>query len=315
MGEKTKKKLLISFSGGETSAFMTQWLWNHMQDEYDMVVVFANTGQENEETLLFVEHFSSHYKIPIVWVEAVVRVSLWGKIVEMCGNVFMTYKWKGGRLGTRHRVVNFNTADRDGKVFESVIQKYGIPNQAMPQCTRELKQRPISSYGKEYFKGKNYYTAIGIRSDEIDRQNAKATKRRIIYPLITLLPTKKPVINLFWSGQPFRLNLKGYEGNCMACWKKGLHKLYRIAKDTPYKFNWPAEMEFKYSHYTPKERELLMEARNEKPKYPIVFFRGNRSALDILKEAKEWDGEILDDSEVYDLHNESCEVFSECGDT
>ena len=46
-----KQKLLVSFSGGETSAFMAQWLWKHKQDEYDMIFVFANTGQENEETL------------------------------------------------------------------------------------------------------------------------------------------------------------------------------------------------------------------------------------------------------------------------
>ena len=49
------KRLLVSFSGGETSAFMAQWLWRHKRDQYDMVFVFANTGQENEETLDFVQ--------------------------------------------------------------------------------------------------------------------------------------------------------------------------------------------------------------------------------------------------------------------
>lgn len=218
----SKKNLLISFSGGETSAFMTRWLLENKQDEYDMVVVFANTGQENEETLQFVEKFSIHYKIPVVWVEAVVRVKFMDKVCEMCSDIFMTYKWFGARLGTKHRVTNYNNADRDGKVFERVIQKYGIPNMAMPQCTRELKQRPITSFGIEYFKGSKFYTAIGIRNDEVDRKNANASKRRLIYPLIEMQPTTKPVINLFWSLQPFRLDLKGYQGNCRHAGKRDL---------------------------------------------------------------------------------------------
>ena len=49
------KKLSISFSGGKTSAYMTKWLMDNKKQDYDEIVVtFANTGQENEETLEFV---------------------------------------------------------------------------------------------------------------------------------------------------------------------------------------------------------------------------------------------------------------------
>jgi len=49
-----KKNLLISFSGGKTSAYMTHYILNNLMDQYNPVVVFANTGREHEETLEFV---------------------------------------------------------------------------------------------------------------------------------------------------------------------------------------------------------------------------------------------------------------------
>ena len=51
-----------------------------------------------------------------------------------------------------------------------------------------------------------------------------------------------------------------------------------------------------------------------------TFFRGNRSALDIIESAKVWNGNVYDDSKNYNYQidmfeeNESCEVFSNCGD-
>lgn len=91
---KNKPKLLVSFSGGETSAFMAQWLWKHHRDDYDMIFVFANTGQENEETLEFVQKCADHFGFPVVWVEAVVH--------------------HGKRKASTHRIVDFETASRDG---------------------------------------------------------------------------------------------------------------------------------------------------------------------------------------------------------
>ena len=111
------ENLLVSFSGGETSAFMAQWLNRHYK-EYGykrIVFVFANTGLENEETLEFVKACDEYFGLNIHWLEA--------KVVFEKG------------VGTGYNEVDFESANRDGKPFEDMIKKYGIPNQANLHCT------------------------------------------------------------------------------------------------------------------------------------------------------------------------------------
>lgn len=292
-----KQKLLVSFSGGETSAFMAQWLWKHKQDEYEMIFVFANTGQENEETLRFVNHVSKHFEFPVMWVEAKV--------------------FHNERKATGFKIVDFISASREGEPFEEIITKYGIPNQAMPHCTRELKLSPIKAYAKS-IGWEDYYTAIGIRVDEIDRMNAKAKENRLIYPLISMLQQTKPMINFFWKNMPFRLDLKGYQGNCITCWKKSDGKLYTIAKENEKQFVFFGKMEARYGNYIPESRVKLIEGRGEELTKNITFFRKNRSAIDIVRESRSYNGTIVNDSEIFpqeDLFSsESCDVYSACGD-
>lgn len=287
-----KDNLLISFSGGETSAYMTWWIWNNWKDKYNMIVVFANTGEENEETLEFVNKFSIHFNIPIVWVEALVH--------------------HGKRKGSTFRQVSFETASRNGEPFRDVVSKYGLPNQSFPHCTRELKAGPIQSYPKS-IGWKTWYTAIGIRNDEVDRMSAKRSVHRLVYPLITDRPMTKLSINFWWSQQPFRLMLRGYQGNCKACWKKSDPKLYLIARETPSAFSVQISLEEDFGRFIPDGRLKKMKERGEKPVYPVVSYRKNRSVHDIYKEAEQFTGGVVNDSEIYDLHNGSCEVFTDCG--
>lgn len=297
------KNLLVSFSGGETSAFMAQWLNNHYEEfGYENIVfVFANTGQENEETLEFVERCDKYFKLNVQWIEA---------------DVIHEYK-----KGTRYYITDFDNASRNGEPFENVISKYGIPNQANPQCTRELKGAPIAAFGKDWFDGDKYHTAIGIRKDEADRINAKAKELGFLYPLISskMIPSTKPMINFYWRSMPFRLELKGYQGNCKTCWKKSDKKLYQIAKENPNAFDFMKRMEQKYGNFFPTQRiEKWIAEGKELPK-DITFFRNNRSANQILEEAKYWNGKIKNDADIYSyqldlLDGDSCEVFSSCGD-
>jgi hypothetical protein len=295
------KNLLVSFSGGETSAYMSQWLKRHYKElGYENIVfVFANTGLENQETLEFVDRCDKHFGLNVHWVEA--------KVIFQAG------------VGTTYTITNFENANRNGYVFEQFIKKYGIPNQASPQCSRELKQRPIHACCKDYFEGQKYDTAIGIRKDEFDRMNADRKKLRLIYPLIDakMLPATKPMVNFFWKQMPFRLNLKGYQGNCATCWKKSDKKLWQIAKESPEKFDFMARMEQEYGNYFPPQRIERYNKEGKPIPQNIKFFRGERSVEDILRESKNFNGIVKNDAENYAIQqelfeDESCDIYTKC---
>jgi len=273
-------KLLISFSGGESSAFMTKWLLENKSDQYEMKVVFANTGEENEKTLEFIDKCDRLFGFDLTWVECVTNPE--------------------NRKGVTANVVNFKTASRNGEPFDVMIAKHGIPNQEVPHCTRELKTRTIEAYLKS-IGWKNYYRAIGIRIDELDRINPNWKKERIIYPLISkdFCPMTKPSINRFWRGQSFRLELKGYEDNCKVCWKKTLRKLLTIAKHNPERFDNFKIWEGKYENYIPITRR-----NNENIKLPIRFFRDNLSVDNILEMAKQPFEEYPDERIMYNEFSE-----------
>lgn len=256
-----KKKLCLSFSMGESSAFMTEWCLQHLKDEYEMVVVLANTGEEDEKSLEFADKCDKHFKWNMVWVEA--------KVNHIHNK------------GTECTVVTYETASRKGQPFEAIISKYGIPNQPFPHCNRELKLAPINWYLKHFLEwGNDYYTAIGIRSDEPLRLNwDKAKERKLIYPLATHVRMTKPKINLFWNNQLFRLEIKSYEGNCKTCWKKSKRKLMTISKENPEKFDFFRKMEDEYGYFIPESRDGNVEL-------PIRFFRKNESVEDIFEDAK-----------------------------
>lgn len=293
-----KRRLLLSFSGGETSGFMTQWCLANMSDRYEMRVVFANTGYENEETLIFVDECSRHFGFDCEWVEARTNP-----------------KHGKGVFGQR---VNFQTASRNAEPFRDMVAKHGIPNKNFPHCSRELKNRAIRNYIK-HTGWSDYYTAIGIREDEFDRISESRKADKLIYPLIVGCPMRKQGINAYWHKMPFRLRLKGYQGNCKVCWKKSLRKLLTIAKENPEAFIPFQEMEAEFENYSP-------ETRISKPNFPIRFFRGNLSVSQILEMSKGEFEPAVDDAIAVPIYKqtllfgnemdvsfgctESCEVFS-----
>lgn len=283
-----KKDLISSFSGGETSAYMSFIL---SQDQrYNCHHIFANTGEEDERTLDFVNAIDKLYGLNVIWLEAVVH--------------------HGERVGTTHKIVTYETASRNGEPFKEVIKKYGIPNKAYPHCTRELKLAPIKSWMKEMGLS-NALSAVGIRADEMDRISSQAEKNKIIYPLIKAGITKKD-IKKWWSTSPVKLGLDEHEGNCKWCWKKSPRKLITLAIDRPEIFNFPRTMEKKHG---------LSGHNIDGTKR--VFFRGNKSTKDIFEMAekaisdptfKKFTEPDYTAQHELDLENgcgESCEVYAD----
>ena len=251
-----KENLLISFSGGRTSAYMTKLLLDNCQDKYNMIVVFANTGKERQETLEFINRCDIEFGFNTVWIESITNMQF-GK-------------------GQSFRIVDFKTASRNGEPFEDVIKKHGIPNQSFPHCTRELKVTPINKYVKS-MGWSNYQTAIGIRIDELKRVK---NKKGYIYPLVKMFPSNKLTVNKWWANQSFNLKLKGYEGNCDMCWKKSKRKLLTLILEKPDMINWWNEMELKYGNYIPESQVNGRIA-------PITFFRNNESGIEFIEDSKE----------------------------
>ena len=266
-----KDKLLVcTFSGGRTSAFMGLLLKDLPKyKDYEKVFIFANTGKELPQTLDFINKCDKEWNLNIVWLEA---------------NV--VYE-KG--VATNYKIVNYETASRDGKPFEDMLKKYPLPNNMASNCTRELKQRPIDKYVKS-LGYKEVYTAMGIRFDERHRESNSAAKQNIVYPLIYDLKVDNKFIRDWWDRQTFDLELKDYEGNCDLCFKKSLKKRLTIIKENPEVADWWLKMEQDYSS------EAI----------PRFDLRTNKSIKQLIEMAKQPFKQAKD---LHELDKEQCDLF------
>ena len=275
----TKPLLNASFSGGRTSAFMVKKLLDEWRDRYEIIVTFANTSMEDPRTLDFVHACDVHFGFKTVWLEAVVH--------------------PGEKRACTHRVVTYETAARDGSVFEAVIAKYGIPNVSFQPCNREMKLNTMKSYRASIGAGPGTPTAIGIRADEQRRINAKAADMNIIYPLVDVWPVDKQDVLDWWAEQPFDLGIEEFEGNCKGCFKKSFGKHFQQIDKDPTAYEWHRRMEKLYRSVGPQEGDRF-------------FFRGHRSVDDLfaLREASRTNiARLVTDPYADGGCSESCEIF------
>ena len=224
---------VVSFSGGRSSAYMLY----HILDAHDgqlpdsVVVCFANTGAEVEETLIFVKECGERWNVPIVWLE-------YRNFPDARGRV-------KGHEKHRHVVVNFETASRDKEPYEAMIAaKSMLPNIAMSFCTTQLKVNPINWYvTRDLGWGKLVRNVLGMRADEPRRvEKALFEECRTEYPMYYAGVTKRDVL-AFWGRQDFDLGIHGDEGNCTLCFKKGRTLLVRLIREHPDWVDWWVQRE------------------------------------------------------------------------
>ena len=216
----------ISFSGGRTSAYL---LWRVLQSNNglpeDAIVCFANTGKEEEATLEFVRDCGLNWGVKIHWVEYT----------------------DAENTKDRFKVVDFETASRNGEPFEQlIIKKKYLPNPVTRFCTIELKIRAIHRYLKSIGWSKHNETQdwMGIRADEM-RRAAKVDRSRV--PLVTAGITAGDV-GQFWKEHSFDLKLsniggKTLHGNCDLCFLKGGNIILSLIAEKPERAVWWAKME------------------------------------------------------------------------
>jgi hypothetical protein len=228
-----RENIIVSFSGGRTSAFMCWWLISYMSHIYNFHFVYANTGLEHEKTLKFVDQVDKYLNLNLTWLEAVINPI------------------KG--IGTSYTIVDYKSACKDNRLFKDMCEVYGLMNQTYIHCTRELKIQPIKKFSDDYFGKTNYRRALGIRYDEPKRVKADTD---YIFPLATITKiTKEDVLN-FWKQQPFDLEIDEHYGNCVGCYKKSDKKLKMIADESPEHLDPFIELETLYSNLKNPNEEL-----------------------------------------------------------
>jgi 3'-phosphoadenosine 5'-phosphosulfate sulfotransferase (PAPS reductase)/FAD synthetase len=240
---------VISFSGGRTSAYM---LWRVLQSNdglpKDAIVVFANTGKEEEATLEFVRDCEVNWNVPIHWLEYRADKPFFER-------------------------VTFETASRLGQPFEALIRKRKfLPNSMMRFCTSELKVLTIDRYLKSIDFG-DYVTMVGIRADEPRRvAKMKNNKDEKITPLATANVTEANVWH-FWNEHEFDLKLAKASGasNCNLCFLKGGNIIQSLIREKPERAIWWAEMEKVVGGTFRKDRPSYQELLNYQNSQSSLF--------------------------------------------
>jgi 3'-phosphoadenosine 5'-phosphosulfate sulfotransferase (PAPS reductase)/FAD synthetase len=251
---------LISFSGGRTSAYM---LYHIIQAHGgalpdDVVVAFANTGKEREETLGFVHECGSRWGVHIRWVE-------WRPNQKQAARALVRARPKVAEWLLENATedgfveVGFNSASRNGEPFSALIAHRGFaPYGGTPKtryCSPQLKIRALEKFARNGLGWDRWVNPVGLRYDEghrvlkqLARNDTGQERFTALMPLSKARVTKSMVLR-FWLGpterypsaelpQGFDLGLLGEEGNCDGCMLKKRSVLMRGARKHPGELAW-----------------------------------------------------------------------------
>lgn len=142
-------KIVVSFSGGRTSAYTVIKAIEEFGAE-NVDVVYMDTGAEHPKTYEFIRKFHQYiletYGIEIVYLRTDFDTPL--------------------KQGNKYHILTVDDIGPDLKPFSEMIAKYGVPYIGGMFCTDRMKLVPFKLYCNEKYGTLGYKTYLGIRADE-----------------------------------------------------------------------------------------------------------------------------------------------------
>jgi hypothetical protein len=165
--------LLIGMSGGQTSGYQLRLFLDHYGGKIDgrRKVVFANTGDEDERTLKFVERVSLEWNVEIIWLEY--------RFVPFPDSLLKDPKF----IADRQRQINDRKDKGLRNALATQIEAVGFPEQAESiRCGREVLN------GRNTYAQVNYATASRKREPYQMMLEAREAYRKAVKGLGGIIP-------------------------------------------------------------------------------------------------------------------------------
>lgn len=245
-------KNVLLCSGGKTSGLMLRRQLDAIPNyRTEWLTIFCNTGKERPQTLDFVHEMETRWDVPIIWLEYHRVAASYipaGIFPTIRRNQNLAKAAANGETTHWFRVVDYETASRDGKPFDELLEWMTVlPNVVSRGCSMQLKIRTAMRY--LFSIGlREYASNIGIRLDEAHRSTQILAScdsyEHPEFPLIRAGVVERDVLE-FWDNNDFTLQLKPYEGNCDLCFLKAKWKRVLLAQENPGLVPWWKQWEVK----------------------------------------------------------------------
>lgn len=184
-----------------------------------------------------------------------------------------------------YAVVDHATASRNREPFQAMLEareEYRqnvkglpgcLPNSANNgMCTGQLKVNVMARYMADRFgvNKRGYAVALALRADGRDDERTGAIRGRESDGGIPIFPLWESGVELgdideFWAAQPFRLGIRGIEGNCRLCHLKKSHVLQYLVRQNPSDAAWRSDWEERtgdrFARDKPTYRRMMIELR------------------------------------------------------
>lgn len=214
-------------------------------------VIFCNTGLEHDSTYEFIHQIEEEWT-DIIWLEY--------------------DKWEDSKHRHGYKIVNYETASRDGEPFRKLIQenktkdgKPYMPNPRTRICTQYLKINSKYRFCKE--NGiKEWDNLVGLRYDEPRRVNNIKSWYKCETVSAPMYHAEHDIYDVmeFWNTHHFDLGIPSKEfTNCVGCFLKSYKTLSYVARSEPEQLEWWANMEEwadrQFDKQVPSYRRILKE--------------------------------------------------------